>query len=158
MYRRYSQVNGEGVSLSQMKRNRIRDIVILLLAAGLATLAVFAVPAFQYRADERAILVQKMQSECGKALNITSVLSRTGGQDSYQRLAEIRSYLYSIRTMNEVYRSQTLDSLLPDEEIQTLLSMVDNYLQYLNKGMDTGEYQTSLQNTLTNLQTELGGL
>ena len=33
MYRRYSQRNGDGLSLTQMKRNRIKDIVILLLAA-----------------------------------------------------------------------------------------------------------------------------
>ena len=44
MYRRYSQRNGDGLSLTQMKRNRIKDIVILLLLAAVIAMAVFLVP------------------------------------------------------------------------------------------------------------------
>ena len=36
MYRRYSENKGNGASLSQMKRNRLKDLLILLLAGILA--------------------------------------------------------------------------------------------------------------------------
>ena len=32
---------------------------------------------------------------------------------------------------------------------------IDNYLQFLTTGMDTGEYQTNLQNSLAALQVQI---
>ena len=34
----------------------------------------------------------------------------------------------------------------------TIQNLVDRYLTYITTGMDTGEYQTSLQNALAELQ------
>ena len=40
----------------------------------------------------------------------------------------------------------------------TLQNTVDRYLEYLTTGMDTGEYQTSLQSALEELQEILSTL
>ena len=157
MYRRYTHVNGEPMSLSAMKRNRIRNLIILVLAAMLIALAIFAFPALRYREDERTLYLQRMQSECDEAIRLTSTLSRNAGADSAALLARIRSNLYAIRTMNSVYMGQSNGrQFLPEDRLMTLQNTVDRYLSYLTTGMETGEYQTNLQNALEELRTELG--
>ena len=156
MYRRYSQMNGQNISLSQIKRNRFRNILIILLAAGLIVLAVFAYPAMKYQKDERAAIIQRMNQECSEASKRTESLSRTGGSESPLILAQIRSNLYAIQTLNEAYSAG--GRLLRDEEVQNILNSVDNYIKYLTTGMNTGEYQTNLQNSLNALQEILNAL
>ncbi len=158
MYRRYSQANGDGISLSQIKKNRIKDIVILLLVAALAALAVIAVPALQNRSSMRELFVQRIQSECDEAIRQTATLSRNAGADSAMILARIRSNLYAIKVLNMTYHGATGEWLVQDEDIQTLLNMVNNYMDYLKKGMETGEYQTNLQTALDQLQGILANL
>ena len=48
--------------------------------------------------------------------------------------------------------------LVDDDRIMTLQNTVDRYLTYLTTGMDTGEYQTSLQTALEELQETLNEL
>ena len=45
MYRRYSQANGNGASLTQMKRSRLKDLLILVLAGLLIASLVIGIPA-----------------------------------------------------------------------------------------------------------------
>ena len=40
----------------------------------------------------------------------------------------------------------------------SIQSSIDNYLAFLTTGMDTGEYQTNLQNSLNELQVEISAL
>ena len=47
MYRRYSQANGNGASLTQMKRSRLKDLLILVLAGLLIASLVIGIPALQ---------------------------------------------------------------------------------------------------------------
>ena len=157
MYRRYSQMNGQNTSLSQIKRNRFRNILILLLAAGLIVLAVFAYPAFTRQKEERRTVIQKMFSECNDAVKLTTTLSRTGGSMSMPTLAQIRSNLYAIKALNDTFDNG--GHLIRQEEVQDLLDSVDNYMKYLNNaGMDTGEYQTNLTTSLNALLERLNEL
>ena len=158
MYRRYSQMNGNGLSLSQMKRSRLKDLIILFLAAGLAAALFFGIPAMQQRGEARSLYIQRIQSECEDAIRQTSSLSRNAGADSAAILARVRSNLYAIRTVNSLSASQRIGTLVSEDQIVTLLNTVDRYLTYLTTGMDTGEYQTNLQTALEELQTVLNGL
>ncbi len=47
---------------------------------------------------------------------------------------------------------------MSEDRILTLQNTVDRYLTYLTTGMDTGEYQTTLQTALEELQEELSTL
>ncbi len=159
MYRRYSQVNGEGAPHLMVKRNRIRNLVILMLLAAVAALAVIAVPAIQYRQGERTLYIHRIQSECDEAIRLTTSLSRNAGADSAAILARIRSNLYAIRVLNAVYMGQESGrQLVAEDQIMTLQNTVDRYLSYLTTGMDTGEYQTNLQNALDELRRTLDGM
>ena len=152
MYRRYSQVNDHAMPLSQIKRNRIKNAVILVLIAGIAALTVIAVPALQADREERVLYIRRMQSEWDEAIRQTSTLSRNGGADSASLLARIRSNLYAIRTINNLSINQGSGELISENRIVDLQNTVDRYLTFLTTGMDTGEYQTNLQNALTELQ------
>ena len=158
MYRRYSQGNAGSVSLSQMKRSRLKDLLILVLAALLIAGAAFMIPVLQKREAAHTIYIQRMQSECDDALRLTSSLSRNAGADSAATLARIRSNLYAIRTVNVLNTAQGNGVLVDEDRMLTLQNTVDRYLEYLTTGMDTGEYQTSLQVALEELQGILSAL
>ena len=158
MYRRYSQANGAGLSMSQMKRSRIRDLVILVLAGLLVASLVLGIPAMLKQTDIRTLYIQRIQAECDDAIRLTSTLSRNAGADSASILARIRSSLYAIRMISSLNAAEGGGPLVEDERILTLQNTVDRYLTYLTTGMDTGEYQTGLQTSLEELQETLSGL
>jgi len=158
MYRRYSQTNGNTASLSQLKRSRLKDLLILVLFGLLVASLVIGIPALQQGNSTRATFIQKMQTECDEAVRQTASLSRNAGADSASILARIRSNLYAIRTVSGLNAARSGEILVSEDRILTLQNTVDRYLTYLTTGMDTGEYQTTLQLALEELQTELNEL
>ena len=54
--------------------------------------------------------------------------------------------------MNNLSGADGNRQLLDDERMLTMQNMVDRHLQFLTTGMDTGEYTTSLQTSLAELQ------
>ena len=160
MYRRYSQVTENPTPVSNIRRNRIKNILILILIAALAAMAFVSVPAVQKEKGLRELFIQRMQSEISEAVRLATSLSRNAGADSSGILARIRCNIYSIRTTNEI--SMGIEGvsgrLLQEETLSTLQSSIDNYLTFLTTGMDTGEYQTNLQNSLNSLQATINNL
>jgi len=157
MYRRYSQVNETGMPVSQMRRNRIKNIVILILLAAVVAMTVIALPALQSRQSARGLIIQRMQNEIATAVRLTTSLSRNAGASSAATLAQIRSNIYAIITANDlsVGMEGATGRLIPEEDLSTMQASIDNYLQFLTTGMDTGEYQTNLQNSLAALQVQI---
>ena len=155
MYRRYSQANGNGASLSQMKRSRLKDLLILLLVGMLIAALVIGIPALRQSSETRTLYIQRIQTECDEAIRLTSTLSRNAGADSASILARIRSNLYAIRVISGLHASKFSGELVSEDRILTLQNTVDRYLTYLTTGMDTGEYQTTLQTSMEELQEEL---
>ena len=155
MYRRYSQMNGNAASVSQLKRSRLKDLLILALTGLLIAALVIGVPLLQKSNTTRSVYIQRIQAECDEANRLTSTLSRNAGADSASILARIRSGLYAIRMINDLSISQGAGVLIPEDRVMTLQNTVDRYLDYLTTGMDTGEYQTTLQTALEELRDEL---
>ena len=155
MYRRYSQAAGNGASLSQLKRSRIKDLVIILLAVLLIASLAFGIPAMQQGNSTRTAYIQRILAECDEAIRLTSTLSRNAGADSAGILAKVRSNLYAIRIISDLNAARGGGILVPEERILSLQNTVDRYLTYITTGMDTGEYQTGLQTALEELQTTL---
>ena len=158
MYRRYSQTNAGGVTMSQIKHNRIRDLLILVLAGLLIAALVLGIPAMQKQSNTRSLYIQRIQAECDEAIRQISLPSRNAGADSASQLARIRSNLYAIRMISNLNNAEGGGILVDDDRIMTLQNTVDRYLTYLTTGMDTGEYQTTLQTALEELRDELSTL
>ena len=161
MYRRYSQAGDGGMPLSQVKRNRIKNIIILLLVLALAALLVISLPLIMNRGENQSLYIQKMQEECDEALRQANVLSRTGGAASSSELSKIRCNIHAIRTVNSL--SQAAGKQLVDDNIlTTILNLVDRYQEGMNQGgqkiINPGEYTTNLQNALMELQDTISNL
>ncbi len=160
MYRRYSQVNEPMVPVSQSRRNRVKNILILLLITALIVSIAVALPAVQSRSVSRNLIIQRMQNEIATAVRLTTSLSRNAGASSAAILAQVRSNIYAIITANDLSVGMEGASglLVQEESLTALQSSIDNYLQFLTTGMDTGEYQTNLQNALADLQLVINAL
>ena len=158
MYRRYSQMNGNAASVSQLKRSRLKDLLILALTGLLIAALVIGVPLLQKNNTTRSVYSQRIQAECDEANRLTSTLSRNAGADSASILARIRSCLYSIRVISGLNMAQGDGELVSEDQVLTLQNMVDRYLNYLTTGMNTGEYQTTLQTGMEELQAEVSAL
>lgn len=152
MYRRYSQTGDGAVSMTQLTRNRIKNGIILLLIIATAAAFAFALPVLRKQNDTRRLYIQRIQSESAEAVRQTSGLSRNAGADSAAILARVRCNVYAIRTINSTNSAAGNGLLLDEERLTTLLNTIDRYLSFLTTGMDTGEYQTSLQTALNELQ------
>jgi hypothetical protein len=144
--------------LSQINRNRIRNILIFLLLAALIALLVISLPLIRSRDNTRASYIQQIQKECRDAISDASTLSRTAGADSAANLSRIRSNIHSIRVVNNLSGADGNRVMLDDNQLMTIQNMVDRYLAYLTTGMDTGEYTTSLQTALSELLETVSGL
>lgn len=152
MYRRYSQTGEGNANLSQVNRNRIKNIILILLLIALAVTLIITLPVMQNQSETRSLYIQKIQAEVDEALRQTATLSRNAGADSAAILSRIRSNIYAVRMLNTVNASSGGKALLEEERLTSLQNMVDRYLTYLTTGMDTGEYQTALQVSLSELQ------
>ena len=152
MYRRYSQTGEGNMNLSQVNRNRIRNAIVILLLIALAVTLIITLPVMQNQSETRSLYIQKIQAEVDEALRQTATLSRNAGADSAAILSRIRSNIYAVRMLNTVNSASGGKLLLEEERLTTLQNMVDRYLTYLTTGMDTGEYQSSLQVSLSELQ------
>ena len=152
MYRRYSQTNGTTATLSQMKRSRLKDLLILVLLGLLIAALVIGIQALQKDRNARSVYIRRIQTECDEAVRQVATLSRNAGADSASILSRIRSNLYAIQVISGLQVSQGSGALVSEDRILTLQNTVDRYMTYLTTGMDTGEYQTTLQNALEELQ------
>ena len=159
MYRRYSQVGDGSMPLSQVNRNRIKNIIIFLLLIALGAMLVFSLPKIKNQDEARSLYILQMKRECKDALDQTTTLSRTGGASSALDLGRIRCNIYAIRIINSL-SSSAGQRLLDDENaLVTLLNLVDRYQQgLLEGGTNTGEMTTSLQTARTQLQETLNNL
>ena len=158
MYRRYSQMGDGSMPLSQVNRNRIKNIIILLLLIALIVVLVISVPVLTDRGETRALYIRRIQAECDDAARQTASLSRNAGADSAAILSKVRCNIYAIRTLNTMSASSGDRQFLEEERLLTLQNTVDRYLSFITTGMDTGEYQTSLQTALAELQEIVGTL
>ena len=158
MYRRYSQVGDGSMPLSQINRNRIKNILIFLLLAALIALLVISLPLINKEKETRATYIQKIQAECEEAVRQAYTLSRNAGSDSASNLAKIRCSIYSIRIINDI-SSGSGSQILEKDGLMTIQNMVDRYQDYVEAGgLRTGEYATTLQSALEELQSTVSTL
>ena len=123
MYRRYSQVGDGGMPVSQVNRNRIKNILIFLLIIAIAVLLVIGLPMVKSRENNRALYIQTIQRECKEAYAETSTLSRTAGADSAAILSRVRSNIHTIRIVNNLSGAEGNRPLLEEIEMRVLMDL-----------------------------------
>ena len=160
MYRRYTNINREGAPLNQIKQIRIRDVIIVVLLAGLVALAIIAFPSFSYQGDERTLYIRKMAQECNTAADKREQYLKAGSSgDAAQRLAEIRGHLCAIQTLNDMYLLQRKELLIPDDRVNSCIKVVDSYYNDISTGgKNLTVLLTDLRLAMNQLQEEIGNL
>ena len=157
MYRHYSRGDSQMLTMDQRKRNRLKDLIILLLAVALAVVCVLGVPAMQSKSGNHQLYVQRIRSECEEAVRLTNTLSRNAGADSASLLARIRSNVYSMQVINVLSINQDgpAGTLIEPTTVSSILNIIDQYLSVLITGMATGEQQTALLGVLETVLADL---
>lgn len=153
MYQRYTS-RSEGLQSTGTPRmkERIRNILLIVLAVACILLAIFGGRAMSFQAETKTTFARRIQTECGSALNLTATLSRTAGANSAATLGRIRSHLYAVDTINQLHVGLRGGDYLVDNEVFTqLYALLDEYSDKLITGMQTGDLQTALTNSLTEL-------
>ena len=118
MYRRYSQTGDGGMSLSQVNRNRIKNVIIFLLLAALIAMLVISLPMIKSQGNNRSVYIQMVKKVFKEAENDSQTLSRTAGADSASILSRIRSDLYTMRSANSLSSATGNGQLLPDQPLE----------------------------------------
>ena len=152
MYRSYQARGGrpgglEGDSGGRLLRERVRNILLALLAVALVVSLVLGIPAMRYRSESRSAIVSRLQNDCNAAVSLANRnLSRTGGTSSAATLGQIRGYVYAMDTVNQLYNGMMGgDSyLVPIELITPLYGTLENFTNLLTTGADTSVMSNDL--------------
>ena len=121
MYRRYTQTGESGVSMAQIKRSRLKDLLILLLIAALAASLAIGIPARLEKNSLRGNVIRQISKECDDAIASTKAMSPNGRSDSAAQLARIRSNLYAIRAINNLNHTESGEYLISEDRLNTLI-------------------------------------
>ena len=152
MYRYSPHMRGGDGSSSQLRR-RVQSIFTMLLLVAVIALAIFGGNAMRYQSSAHELFVQKIQTECGNALQLCNTLSRTAGSGSSSTLGKIRQHIYGMQTINDLNVGLEGASgwMVEESVFSNLYTLLDNYETKLVTGMTTGDSQTQLLQTLTSL-------
>ena len=159
MYRRYTQTGESGVSMAQIKRSRLKDLLILLLIAALAASLAIGIPARLEKNSLRGNVIRQISKECDDAIASTKAMSPNGRSDSAAQLARIRSNLYAIRAINNLNHTESGEYLISEDRLNTLILTVDNFLSELEgSGLNFSANISNLRLALEELQIIVGEL
>ncbi len=161
MYQRYtSRAEGMQSTATPRMKDRIRNIVLAVLLVACILLGIFGGRAMGFQSEAHTTFVRRLQTECNDALNLTTSLSRTAGANSAATLGRIRSHLYAMDTINQlnVGLQGAGGYLVNNDQFTLLYAMLDEYSDKLITGMQTGDLQTALTNSLTELAATVSSL
>lgn len=157
MYK-YIRNGGKSESPSQVRKNRIRTGVTLVLLAALIGLAVYSTNAVIYRNESQELIIGYMRTECNSALTLVNTLSRTAGANSSALLGKIRGHVYAIENLNDMFKALNNRELIPQERFDTIYDMLDVYADKLITGMTTGDMQSMLLSEIQGLMSHISML
>ena len=150
--------SGGARAVEHPKAERIRTILIILLAVALIGIAISGAQAMAFRDKADETIIHRMVNECGEAVSHMNTLSRYGGSDSASVIGKIRADVHAIDGYNELYNNLYGQHLVQKSVFTSIYAYIDSYMGKLKNGSATMEEQTNLTNELSVLQTLLQNL
>ena len=148
MYRRYTNTDREGGIPNRFKQTLIRDIIIVLLLAGLVVLLIKAVPAMKSMEDYKSAYIRRIMAEYSETTDLS--------YENSISLSELRSRLYSIQVLNDLYTAQYKQPLIDEKKVEDCIEAVKENLAEVSKGASNNSLpQTKLREALKELKNEL---
>ncbi len=143
---------GASRSVEHSKADRIKNILLILLAVALLGIGIAGGRAIAFRAGTGEKILQRMMTECGDAVGQVNTLSRYGGSDSAALLGKIRANIHAVDACNQLYASLYGKQLVASDTLNQLYATVDSYMDKLKNGSSSLDEQTSLAEDLAALQ------
>lgn len=150
--------SGAARGVEHSRADRVRTILIILLAVALLGVGIAGGRAMAFRDQADKSIIARMVSECGEAVSQINTLSRYGGSDSAALIGKIRANVHAVDAYNSLHTSLYGSQLVPQNVFAGIYTNIDSYMGKLKNGTATIEEQTNLANGLTALQTLLQGL
>ncbi len=147
--------HGPGRTADHSRADRIKNIVIILLAVALVGVGIAGFQAIAFKGQSRDLIVARAMTECSAAVNSANTLSRSGGSDTAGMLGKIRANVNAMDVLSEMHQSLFGRELAPQASFSQLYTVIDSYSAKLRNGTATIEELTNLSDGLLNLQTML---
>lgn len=142
-------------AVEHSRGDRVRIIIIILLAVALLGVGIAGGQAIAFRSDAKDLMVGRALTECGDAVNQVNTLSRSGGSDTAGALGKIRANVKAVDVLSGI--CQTLyGHPLADRSIFTdIYAIIDSYSAKLKNGTATIDELTRLGDSLLMLQKQV---
>ncbi len=149
---RYTHSRAGGArTMEHSRADRIKNILIILMAVALLGVGIAGAQAIAFRADTEELMVARALTECGSAISQVNTLSRSGGSDTAGALGKIRANINAVDVINGMMQSLYGRALAPQTAFSNLYAVIDSYSAKLKNGSSAIEELTNLGDGLTNL-------
>ena len=144
--------HGPGRAADHSRAERIKNIVIILLAVALVGVGIAGFQAIAFKGQSRDLIVARAITECSTAVGSANTLSRSGGSDTAGMLGKIRANVNAVDVLSSIHQYLFGQELAPRATFTQLYSIIDSYSAKLRNGTATIDELTNLADGLTSLQ------
>ncbi len=153
---RYTRsASGAGSQVEHTRIDRVKNLLIILLAVALAATGIVCAKAVDFRSRTDENMASRIKSEVNSAVSLASNLSRSNGSETPAVLARIRANVHTAETINEMSYDLNGGNWVEAVIFTNIYSIIDSYFAKLNTGTSTIQEQTDLALQLSNIQTLL---
>ena len=146
---------GKVRAVEHSRADRVKVIVIILLAVALLGVGIAGGQAIAFRNDAEELMVSRALTECSNAVNQVNTLSRSGGSDTAGALGKIRANVNAVDVLSGLCQTLYGHPLAPQSVFTELYAIIDSYSAKLKNGTATIDELTRLGDALSGLQTLL---
>lgn len=150
--------SGAARAVEHTRAERVKNIVIILLAVALLGVGIAGGQAIASRSDAQKLMIARALTECSSAVNQVNTLSRSGGSDTAGALGKIRANVNAVDVLSGISQSLYGRAFAPQTVFNELYTIIDSYSGKLKNGAATIEELTNLSDRLITLQTMLKDL
>lgn len=147
--------NGAARAVEHSKADRIKNILLILLAVALLGIGIAGGQAIVFRGETKDLIAARAIAECGEAVSQADLLSRSGGSDTAGALGKIRANINAVDVLSSMNQSLYGQVLAPQSVFTDLYNVIDSYSAKLKVGSATIEELTNLKDRLSVLQAQL---
>lgn len=148
----YNGSGGSGGDMDHGRIERVKSLAIVLLTLLCIGVGIVGLRNVSYRGKTETTFISTMKTQCSTAVNLTTELSRNGGNGSEALLGRIRASLNGAETVNTLHQKINGRYMVDPACFTELYAILDEYSKQLQSGASTLKYQTNLSNGLTNLR------
>lgn len=149
---RYDSKRGNRrIGVSDSRNGRVQGVLLAVVSLVLVGTLVISIPGIRFRSETDNYMKSRMLTECDGAMQRVTRLSRNASSTSAQTVAEIRSYIYAIDTLNQARNALMGKQTVSTAQLSRIYDLLESYANQLIQGSDTGALQSSISSEIQTL-------